>query len=469
VSTQIGLSGDVRTGRSTAPRPLVPEPTAPRRRVFGPGWPMSALFLGFPIWWAVGLPNFILPMLVVPMAVQLVRQAPIRLPRGFITWLLFLVWVLAGFFTLQLDAPGAIAGAGGSGRIMTWGFRLVLYISVTIVLLYVGNSSERDLSTLRVCRLLGYMFVVTAFGGVLGMLAPHFQFVSPVEALLPHAARANAFIDSLVHPKSAEVQTILGYAEARPIAPFTYANSWGANFSLYLPFFLYTWLGPTAGWRRKVAPLILLIALAPAIYSLNRGLWGAVAVGIAYVAIRLALKGRIWALQGIILAGLVLALVFVLSPLSSIVQERLAHPHSNARRGSLASLTIDSTLGGSPVFGYGTTRNLQGSFASIAGGATVQCGGCGVPPLGTQGEMWSIIFFNGIGGAGLFIAFFVYRFFRHWRDPSPLAIAGCVTLLMSAVEWFVYDFSGMPMTTMMIAIALMWRSERHGAHAGARP
>lgn len=423
------------------------------------GWPLSVLYLGFPLWWVLGLSEIIFIFAAVPMAVWLYRNRPVRLPRGFGLWLLFLGWVLVGVFVLQSSAPGSIQSEGGFGRYLTYGYRLAVYLAITVVLLYVGNHRERNLPARRIARLLGYLFVIVVIGGLVGTLLPQIEFTSAVEYLIPGGLRSNGFVQELVHPRTSYVQTVLGYAENRPTAPFRYANSWGANYSLLLPFFLLGWLGPGAGWRRFAAPVVLIASAVPVVYSLNRGLWGALALGTLYLAIRLAAMGRMIALNALVGGFLVAALLFLFSPLGTLASERLDHPHSNDRREQLSSLTISSVVEGSPIIGYGTTRNVQGSFFSIAGGETEACPGCGVPPLGTQGAFFAVVFFQGLVGAALFLTFFIVRFFRHWRDRSPYAIACCTILVMFGLEIFVYDFNGPPLYTLMIALALMWRGE----------
>ena len=427
------------------------------------GWPLRALYLGFPLWWVLGLSEIVFVVAAVPMAVWLYRHRPVRLPRGFGLWLLFLLWVLVGVFVLQASAPGSIQTDGGIGRFLTFGYRAGVYLSITVVLLYVGNMSERELPTRRIARLLGFMFVIVVIGGLAGTFLPRIEFTSAIEYVLPGGLRSSGFVQGLVHPRTSEVQTVLGYAENRPVAPFRYANAWGANYSLFLPFFLLSWFGPKAGWRRWVAPVVLVASTIPVVYSLNRGLWGALALGLIYVAFRLAAMGKVVALHGLIAGFVIAAFLFLFSPLGTLASERLDNPHSNDRRSQLSSLTISSVLQGSPIIGYGTTRNVQGSFFSIAGGETEDCPGCGVPPLGTQGAFFSVVFFQGIAGAALFLSFFAVRFFRHWRDRWPYAIAGCAILMMFALEIFVYDFSGPPLYTLMIALALMWRAEQEQA------
>ena len=84
---------------------------------------------------------------------------------------------------------------------------------------------------------------------------------------------------------------------------------------------------------------------------------------------------------------------------------RVETPHSNERRTTVAETVISTTWAGSPLLGYGTTRQVQGSFASIAGGETPDCHQCAAPPVGTQGFLWRLIFTTGFVGTALFFVF----------------------------------------------------------------
>ncbi|MFN7151617.1 MAG: hypothetical protein ACK4V6_19325, partial [Microthrixaceae bacterium] len=419
-------------------------------------WPLTLLVVGFPLWWALGLASIMPVLVAVPMAVHLFRRHPIRMPDGFGWWLIFLACVVLSVTMLFVDAPSAVPG-GGPSRLIVFTYRLLWYVSCGIVLLWIANRDERELPTLRVVRLMSWMFIVTVLGGLLGVLAPNLEFTSAVEAVLPGGLRSNAFVRSLVHPASAAVQSILGTASPRPIAPFAFANSWGANLSMFLPFFLVGWLGRDAGWRRSVAPVVLVLVAVPIVLSLNRGLWLSLALGVVYYVVRLVLRGRMVALVGAVIVVAVAGVVFLASPLGEMTANRLETPHSNDRRGELLTTTVTSTAEGSPVLGFGSTRDVQGSFASIAGGATPDCPACTVPPLGTQGQIWLVLFSQGFVGLLAFLAFFGGQFTRHWRSRTTVEAIGVCLLLFFGLQLFVYDTLGMPMYTMMIAIGLMWR------------
>ena len=429
----------------------------PGPRYLKPGWPLAGLYLGFPLWWAMGLAELIFFAAAAAMAVILYRQGSLRVPRGFALWLLFLVWTLAGVFLIKAIAPGTVPG-GGLGRFAGFTVRFGWYLAITIVMLYVLNTA-RQVPTQWIVRLLAWMFVVTAGFGVLAVLVPTLEFTSPMELVLPQSLSSKNFVRTLIHPSLSQSVDFLGYVQARPTAPFAYSNSWGNNLALYLPFFMLAWCGRDAGWRRQVAPFILIGAIFPITFSLNRGLWLSLVLAAVYAAARLAVNGRGRALQALLAAVLVGGVIFVSSPLYDTLLLRVETPHSNDRRAGTAQTVASVTAQGSPLVGYGTTRTMQGSFNSLAGGETEQCHQCAAPPLGTQGFMWRLILTTGFMGTILCLAFFAVQFLHRARGPSPLDVTGCTVLLIAVLCFLFYDSLGSAMFTALITIGLMARAD----------
>jgi hypothetical protein len=451
-----------------AESPTRETPTPARGRRLPAHWPLSLTFLGFPLWWALGIWT-ILPMaLTIVMIDQLMRRRTIHLPRGFALWAMFLVWFSLGIFVLWADAPDAVPG-GDASRLLVFGYRAAWYVTCTVVLLWVANLGESELPTRWVYQLLGFMFVVATFGGLAGVIAPQFEFSSLVELMLPRGLRGNALVQSIVHPALADIQNVLGRPEARPKAPFPFANSWGSNMALFLPFFLVAWFRDGARWQKLTAPIVLVVAAIPIIYSLNRGLWACLVLGaVGFVWFQLG-KRRPLAVVGTILLIGVATLALALSPLGTVFQERLAHQHSNERRGLLLSQTLSSTLEGSPIVGFGSTRDVQGSFASIAGASTPDCGPCGVPPLGTQGHIWQLIFAQGLVGTFFFLLFLALALARCWRCRTTTETLCTFSLAFFGLLLGIYDTLGIPLMTVMIAVGLVAREQRAKERTGAAP
>jgi hypothetical protein len=426
-----------------------------------PGWPLTVLYMGYPLWWAAGLATVGFLVAAVPMAVFLLRRRRVVTPRGFGLWLAFLVWVVAGVTTLWMDVPGAQT-VQGMGRLLPFSYKLAWYVAATVVLLYIGNTSEEELPGRRVFRLLAVLFLVTVAGGYLGWFFPQLELRSLLERVLPAAVTSNNFVQILIHPAAAQVQGILGYDWPRPKAPFSFANDWGANLGLLLPFFVVAWAGRDAGWRRRCFPFVALLAIPPAIFSLNRGLWLGVLAMAVYATVRLAARGRVAAMAGLAAASLATVVLVTVTPLGGLLQERLAAPHSNQGRLELSSRAVAATAEASPVLGFGSTREVEGNFFSIAGGTSALCPECSPPQLGTQGHLWYLIFVHGFVGAGLFLGFVYFRFALALRDSSLEAIALTSCGVFFGIIMVVYDLIGPPLAITMIALGLLWRRERAG-------
>ncbi|KRB80000.1 hypothetical protein ASE01_00365 [Nocardioides sp. Root190] len=419
--------------------------------------------VGLPVWWLLGLATVVPLLLAAVLAWDLWTRRRIMLPAYLGWWLLFLVWVLLGAITLWQQAPGAVDD-GGSGRALVFGYRFGWYVACTIVLVWLVNTTPRQLPDQVVRRVIAVVFVVAVTGGLLGILAPDFAFTTLAERVLPGGLRSNGFVATLVSAEASDVQHVLGHPEPRPKAPFPFTNTWGSVISLTLVFFLAMLREATPRQRWLAAP-ILAAAAVPVVASLNRGLWLALAAGALGVLVLMALHRRAGALIGLIVALLVAGVLLTGTPLGSTIGERLDNPHSNDRRSQLMVATVASMTEGSPVVGFGGTRNVEGTFTSIAGGATPDCPACGVPPLGTQGQLWLVLFTQGWVGAGFFLAFFALGLRRTFRCRTTNETVATFVLAIFLLQLTVYDTLGLPMLVVMVALGLVAREGPPGSYA----
>jgi hypothetical protein len=442
-----------------------------------PAWPLTALLVGYPVWWALGLADFSWVILAVPMISQMVAwhvrgDRRLRVPPGFGFWLLFLVIAAAGIAAISLTAPGTVPSPV-SHRVLSYVNRNSVYLGVTVLLIYAGNLTEAELSRRRFAWMLGLVGVYTIAGGLIGMVVPHLHFSSPILQLLPHSVRLNPYIQASMQPGFSQVQNVLGSAAGRPKAPFDYTNTWGDCLTVLVPFlFVGWWNGWPGRLGRRVSQRFSLrqqrlavlatagLAAIPLLYSLNRGAWIGAGISVAYLAFRFALKGRTALLAGLAALIAIGALLIVVTPLGGVVTSRLQHGKSNNLRANLSSLAVTDALA-SPVIGYGDTRQEQGSPNSIAIGPSLKCPTCGQLEVGSTGQLWLILVCDGILGAVLYLGFFCYGAWYYRHDQSPEAIAGVLVILLSFVYLFTYDAVGAPLGFTMLAYALMWKNNMY--------
>lgn len=420
------------------------------------GWPLYAALACYPVWWALGLGSFVLPLLSVPMLVELYRRRPVRVPRGFGVWLLFLVWVVASGAALDVAAPGTLEG-DLTNRVISSATRFLSYVAATVVLLYVGNLTEREFPRRRLVAVLGVFFLEVAGLGLAAMAWPRGQFTSPFELLLPGSLRHGDYVQQLVHPRMAQVMDVLGFTEGRPAAPFPYTNTWGNVISVLLVWLVVWWWSWGTGRRRVVAAVTLTVAAVPIVYSLNRGVWIGLSVAVVYVASRMAAQGKGKVLAGVLAGMLAIGAIVIASPLQTVIVERIHNPHSNAGRAAQDTLAVEGALH-SPVIGYGSTRNMAGSRQSIAIGKSADCPRCGNSSTGGAGQIWLLVFSQGFVGAALYVGYFVLVLWRHRRDYSPIGVAASTAVLLSLVYLPFYGATGMPLTLTFVAVGLLWRN-----------
>ncbi|MGH3848007.1 MAG: O-antigen ligase family protein, partial [Pseudonocardiaceae bacterium] len=346
---------------------------SPRRGVLPYGWPLYALFYGFPVWWALGMAELVWPIFACFLLANLVvRRASVRVPKGFGLYLLFMMWM-------------AVSGIHLHGLDKWFGFiyRALLYSSAPIVGIFIFNAPKRLLPNRAVVRMMVVFWVVVVGGGMLGLLMPHLQITTLTAKLIPGRLQANPFVFNLVHPKTAQIQNFLGYPVPRPSAPFVFTNDWGGNFALLVPFVLASWAQRQRLRRDRLDRLVRLLvplSLLPVIFSLNRTLWASLALIVVYGSVRFGARGRgVAVLQSGIVLVVLAAFVFSFGPTKQLISDRVATPHSNQGRSSLYNQSIALALQ-QPWLGYGGPQQST---------ATTKSSNYKHPDVGTQGQLWT--------------------------------------------------------------------------------
>ena len=428
-----------------------------------PAWPVVALLAGWPVWWALGVGDYAPVVVAVPMAWRMYKwqasgRRRIQVPPGFGLWLLFLIVMLASVVAISQTAPDTIPGPSGT-RVISWGMRALSYLGSTIVLLYAGNLTERELPRRRLAWLLGLVGIYAVIGGFAALADPSFRFTSPLAFVVPQSLQtaSQGQLTTQLHPGFTEIEAFLGHG--RVAAPFLYANTWGNNIAITLPWLLVAWRSFGTGWRRKAVWVVLALSVLPIINSYDRGLWLAIACALFYLAVRFAAQGKLALLAGFCVGLLALTLIFLATPLSSLISTRLANGQSDTARSSLSTLAVKDALG-SPLIGYGDTRREFGSQKSIAIGRTANCSACGQRSVGSNGQLWLLLITTGFTGTILYMGFFGYGIWRYRRDRTPYGITGVLVLVLGFVFSVAYDAVGGTLAFTMLAYAILWRNDR---------
>jgi hypothetical protein len=422
---------------STAVVSRLPASDAPAGRRVGasgdgvlPAWPLGLLLWGYPVFWFLGLAPFALMGVgLIMIALLAVRRRTVVVP-GVLPWFAFVAWVAVA--ALMLDSPMRLIG---------YGFRFANLVAVGVVLLYVVAARER-LTTRRALAGLIALWLTVVAGGYLALIAPEVRLTTPVGMLLPGALTSNEYVHDLMFPVFAEVQEPWGAPEPfnRPAAPFPYANSWGAAMVLLTPIAV-AMMAHTRSWRVKALILVGLAASAvPAVASSNRGMFLGLGLGIVYVAVRLAGRGRVGPFLAVVAGGGAVAAALVSAGLLDAIATRQEHSDTTSGRASLYSETFIRTMD-SPFLGWGAPRPSLVHDISV----------------GTQGHIWMLMFSYGFVGLGLFVWFLWGATVRTWPAPGTHRLWMHATLVAASVIIFYYGLDNMQMVVVAVVAGLLLR------------
>jgi O-antigen ligase len=397
-----------------------------------PGWPIVAVIVGFPLWWVLGLSQFVWQLAAIPMMVTLVRSRYLRVPTGFGVWLLFLAWVVISATTLD----------GSTERFVSYGYRALGWFTATVWFVYVYNLRSGTFTLRRATRLFFAFWVMVVIGGFAGLLVGDREFSTIAERVVPQFVLSNELGADLFKLHFAQTQDFLGFPVPRPAAPFIFTNEWAAALVYLSPFVPLMWRR-VGRFGASLMPTVTGLALVPIVISLNRGLWLSIVVAAVYVAARRTWAGDPRVLLTTVVMIVLVGVAVVVTPLNSFVAGRASSDHSNEARASLYAAVIED-VADSPLLGYGAPLSNERNPLR--------------PAVGTHGQFWSVLFSYGIPGAVLFTWFMGRMAWRTGRgDLSGDRLwLHLVPVMVLVAMWF-YQIEAAQLHVIFVALALALR------------
>ncbi|MFV8394760.1 O-antigen ligase family protein [Corynebacterium hindlerae] len=394
-----------------------------------PGWPAVLPFAGYLVWWLLGIGDFVWLIAGVVMAVYLLSIREFHIPRHLLLWLLFCGWVVVSL--AMNDTAGRIVGAM---------YRLLLYAAAGMFAVYLYNARQA-LSILRVSRAMVWLLAGMTLCGYWALAMPELVIRTPMSYVIPGGLQRNPLVSDMVVRRLTQWNPDAWVEQAvRPVAPFLYANTWGNVYSLVLPFALiYLWLI----WRTKQkwwALAVVLASIPPALSTLNRGMFIGLGVVGLWVIVQSMRRGFIAPLLKFVAGMAVAGAAWFFSPFGENFFTRIEETNSTEDRKSLYLETLDQTLI-SPLFGQGSPRPAEYPW---------------LPSLGTQGQLWTVMYSHGFVGLVLFWGFLVAVMLHSVRRTDFVgALLGGI-VLATLVETFYYGMMTGIMVT-MVAIGILLR------------
>ncbi|MGK5739742.1 O-antigen ligase family protein [Micromonospora sp. URMC 103] len=399
-----------------------PDPLPPRRPPMLPLWPLAVMFGLVPLWWLAGafylgwslLGAFLLALLLV--------RGRTPLPPATGLWLLFLALVLVSATRLT-----------SSGSIPAFALRLGFYVTALVVGVYAYTlARERADAAAVLLPLCAFWLGLVALGW-LAVLAPRLALTTPTELLLPAGVAGDSYVQDLVHVATTEYNARSLDPIFRPAAPFPYTNNYGSAYAMTLPCVVAYTMLRGRGVLRAVLLASLPLSLAPAFLTLNRVMFVSLGAGLAVLGVRAALRGNVRvgaSVVGVLVLG---GLTSLFIPVAELIGNRVESTDTNTDRFSLYAEVL-RRIGESPWLGYGAPVHADTVTAEA--------------PVGTQGQLWMVLFSHGVPALLCFLAWFVAAALHCRRARSA---AGQWLAVVPVVCLVQVPFYGMASPTLAVA------------------
>ncbi|SCL19803.1 O-antigen ligase like membrane protein [Micromonospora pallida] len=408
-------------------RPPVDSAAVPASRPGLPIWPLYLMFGLVLVWWLLGGLYLLWAPLALVLGVVLMVRGQVRLPPGWALWAVLVALMALSF--LRLDGNGLV------GFVLRFGF----VVAAFLVYLYVYNAARSGVSWQSLFHPLCLFWLTVVALGWLAVIAPKLSLTTPVEMVLPGSISGERMVQALTHLKATEHNPLSRNPYYRTAAPYPYTNNWGTGFAVMVPCVLAYVTSFRTGWMRRALLVSLPLALVPAFLTLNRGMFVGVGIGLCYVGVRALVRGDVRIIASIGAVGVLAVLVTFLVPVGDLISNRVENTDSTTDRLDIYRRTL-AAVADSPLLGYGAPQFVD----------TIKV----AEPLGTQGQIWLIMYSHGVPALLAMLLFFVLVARRLARAVSPGGVwLSAVPVVALGVTPF-YGYTDINLSVMFFAIGL---------------
>lgn len=234
--------------------------------------------------------------------------------------------------------------------------------------------------------------------------------------------------------------------------------------------------------RRLLGRLGVASCLFGAAFSLSRGAWAGIAIGVVYLLLDGPVPGRLkrWAIAAAVAAAVVLTGVFMIHYGTDPLHARAGGEGSVGTRKAVYRGTLDSLRGTHYVVGYGTDQPRTTTGVSHVAGHYI-------PRAGTHSTYLNYLFRAGIPGALMIIAIYVIAFLharaKAWLSTGVgrvLAATLAASVLVAGLHDVILSLYVEPAYTLPVSLILglamagaaslpggVWRWRHAGGHEAA--
>lgn len=391
-----------------------------------PVWPLALMFGLVPLWWVAGAFYLGWPVLGALLLTILVTRGRNPLPPGTLLWLLFLALVLLS--ATQLASPGSL---------LTFGLRFGFYATALVVGVYAYAAARERADPSAVLAPLAAFWLGLVALGWLGVVAPRLGLTTPTEALLPAGIAGHPFIQDMVHLGTAEFSARSLNPIYRPAAPFAYTNNYGSAFAITLPCVVALTLLRRRGALRPVLLVSLPLSLPPAFLTLNRAMFLSLGAGLAVLSGRAIRRGNLRVAASTIGVVVLGGFVALFIPVADLISQRVDASGTNTDRLSLY-LEVLRRIQSSPWLGYGAPVDADTVSAQA--------------PVGSQGQLWMVLFSHGVPALLCFLGWFAAAAWRLARLRSAAGQWLAVVPVVCLVQIPFYGMANQNLSVVFFAV-----------------
>jgi O-antigen ligase len=232
----------------------------------------------------------------------------------------------------------------------------------------------------------------------------------------------------------------------RPAAPYAYTNNYGSAFAMSLPCIVALTMLLRRGLLRWVLLASLPLSLGPAFLTLNRAMFLSLGVGLLVLGIRASLRGNVRVAASIVGVAVLGGVATLFIPVLDLINDRVERSDTNTDRLSLYQEVL-TRMADSPWLGYGAPVHADTVSADA--------------PIGTQGQLWMVLFSHGIPALLCFLAWFVVAYLVCSRATSVAGQWLAVVPLVCLVQVPFYGMANQNLALAFFVVCFaMARTER---------
>jgi hypothetical protein len=342
-------------------------------------WDLRASLLLLPLWWILGLDQFIWPLLAGWIFIKwCLKHQELRMPKVFAVFLVMLMMFLVSATAIE-----------ESRRYLSFVRNLGVYCGGFLTIFLVVQTHRSIESVKKTFTTFLLLSMIVSLSGVLAILGADFSFQSLLGYLVPGELKVGYLTNIFEKTFTKSEASWFASGFVRPKGLMMYPNLLAGLILMSWPFKALYLIHASNRWKRWLL-MFLVVDVVVVLHTLSRSAWvgGAVAFLLLLIAGRIPTGKTVQWVVGLFLVSLLMIPFGV----GDIVTKRFVEKgHSNESRTLNYSLVLEESVKSPRAFAFG--HGTQTDIMELT------------QPLGSHSTYFGILYKYGFCGLGLFVLF----------------------------------------------------------------